>query len=219
MFTHIRVSTSRIPITRSVRPTSRRVAGVVAFALLLGVLAHPAQAQEKGHRHSGAEMRLNLVDANPWVIAIHPEAAGRLRRCLQAKERRLLGIGVADFPPVFPGQTRDRIFIVFDDPDHCPSFIALGLPARDVYDAYYCDGSPDPAYPELHPARLGARNHNTRRQSLYWIPTQPTLIRNAWLGKRTKPGWKSRRAQQPGGSGSRLRGRRTRRERRCLECQ
>ncbi len=149
MFTHIRVSTSRFPITRSVRLTSRRVAGVVAVTLLLGVLAHPAQAQEKMRRGGGAEMRLNLIDAKPGVVAIHPDSGWQITAILQAKNNRLLGIGVPNYPPIFP-HANVTGYLVFKDPDNCPSFLDFAGELM-TYESYYCYSPSTESYPGCIP--------------------------------------------------------------------
>ena len=83
---------------------------------------------------------LNVVNANPWVVPLQPGYAWPITLEMSVRERDILGIGVSDgvgwFPPAAgPG------FLVFDDPDACPSFIPFAFYGQlDAYLAHYCPG-------------------------------------------------------------------------------
>jgi hypothetical protein len=129
------------------------LARIVSAALVLAALAYPAHAQEEKGWSWGPEMRLNLVDANPWVIAIHPDSGWQITALLQAKNNRLLGIGVPWYPPLFPHNNTTG-YLVFDDPDGCPSLIAP-IGQISTYKDFYCLGTPDPDLPECTPPDWG----------------------------------------------------------------
>ena len=148
MFSHTRRSTSRFPIEPTKYRTRVHIARFVSVAIVLAALAYPAQAQEKGWSW-GPEMRLNLVNANPWVIGIHPDSGWQMTVDMQVKNRELLGIGVEWFPPYFP-RTDTRGFLVLDDPDHCPSFIPFSGQFGTFF-TFYCSGTPDPELPDCVP--------------------------------------------------------------------
>jgi hypothetical protein len=83
---------------------------------------------------------LNVVNANPWVVPLQPGHAWPITLTMTVRERDILGIGVSEgvgwFPPAAgPG------FLVFDDPDACPSFIPFTFYGQmDAYLTYYCPG-------------------------------------------------------------------------------
>jgi hypothetical protein len=94
-------------------------------------------------------MRISLVDAGTGVTAIQPDSGWQITALLEAKNGHLLGIGVPFYPPIFP-KTNITGYLVFSDPDQCPSFIQLG-PQIETYLDYYCGGTPDPDYPGCVP--------------------------------------------------------------------
>lgn len=137
------------PLQRSNSQRPGAVAAAVAVAVAALLLAPAATAHEGKGKPSGPAARLELVDANPGVIAIHPASGWQLSALLHVKNGHLLGIGAANYPPVFPGSDRTA-FIVFTDPDGCPSFIELG-PQVDTYADFYCSGEPSSLYPDCEP--------------------------------------------------------------------
>ena len=149
MLSRNRRSTSTFSIEPSWYTTRVHIGRIVTVAIVLAALAFPAQAQEEKGWFWGPEMRLNLVNANPWVIGIHPDSGWQLTIDMQARNRDLLGIGVEWFPPYFP-KTDKRGFLVFDDPDHCPSFIPFSGQLG-TFQTFYCSGTPDPELPDCVP--------------------------------------------------------------------
>ncbi len=149
MFQRIRHFTLRFPIAPARRTNSTDMARIVVAIVVLAALAFPAQAQEEKGWSWGPEMRLNLVNANPWVIGIHPDSGWQLTVDMQARNRELLGIGVEWFPPYFP-RTDKKGFLVFDDPDHCPSFIPFSGQIT-TFHTFYCSATPDPDSPDCVP--------------------------------------------------------------------
>lgn len=129
---------------------ARSAFGLVVLAVL--AFAGTASAQEKWWGCRGPEMRLDLIDASFWPNSsqIQPASGWQITALLRAKECYLEGIGVAGFPPFFPGADQGPIYIVFDDPDGCPSFLDVGTQLG-VHQDYYCDGTPNPDYPGCVP--------------------------------------------------------------------
>ncbi len=148
MFSCNRHAPPWFPIDPSRRTAIVQTARIVSVIIVLAALASPAQTQEKWGNWA-PEMRLNLVNTNPWVIGIHPDSGWQLTVDMQARNRDLLGIGVEFFPPTFP-KSEKRGFLVFDDPDHCPSFIPFSGQTT-TFQIYYCSGTPDPDLPNCVP--------------------------------------------------------------------
>jgi len=96
---------------------------------------------------------MNVVDANPWVVPLQPGYAWPITLTMTVRERDILGIGVSEgvgwFPPAAgPG------FLVFEDPDSCPSFIPFTFYGQELaYLTHYCpgQGSYDLVYPGCTP--------------------------------------------------------------------
>jgi hypothetical protein len=185
MFPRNRHSAFRILIGPPKCTTRVYLTGVVSLAIVLTALAYPAQAQEKTGWSRGPEMRLFLADTNPWVIAIHPDSGWQITALMQAKRNELLGIGVPWYPPLFP-HSNVTGYLVFDDPDSCPSFLDLGGEIM-AYESYYCAGTPTEAYPGCVPP--------------YWpddaawpfglpacAPTDPPAARQDWIAALTESG-------------------------------
>jgi hypothetical protein len=123
----------------------------LAAILTLVLISGTVEAQDKGRGCRSTEMRLELTDIrSPWVTAIHPTSGWQITALLRAKECALEGIGVAGFPPHFPGADQGPIYIVFDDPDHCPSFLGPGTQLG-VHHDFFCEGTPNPEYPDCEP--------------------------------------------------------------------
>lgn len=68
-------------------------------------------------------VRLNVVRSTPDVVHIEPTSGWPLTIELRARNNRLEGIGRPTVgTAVFPAEN-NQAFLVFDDPDNCPSFI------------------------------------------------------------------------------------------------
>lgn len=113
-------------------------------------VAGGATAGEEEDLKWGFQPKLSLAVIVPWGndVALQDDGGFALTLQMSAWESKILGIGVEDWPPTLPG-IQDTGYLVFEDPDGCPSFIAQGFQAG-VYTALYCDGTP-PEYPDCLP--------------------------------------------------------------------
>jgi hypothetical protein len=93
---------------------------------------------------------LNLSVIVPWAgdIALQDDGGFALTLEMFAWERDILGIGVTSWPPTLPGAGGIG-YLVFDDPDGCPSFIDPGFQSG-AYRSVYCDGT-TPEWPDCQP--------------------------------------------------------------------
>lgn len=124
----------------------RRAAAVGgALLVLLPLLTGTAGAQQAEPKWwGGEELRLDLVGTTYWVEGIQPAGGWPLTVSLQAKNWELLGIGTEVTPPTYPAAERTG-YLVFDDPDGCPSFVGVGWQLQ-AYDAYHCQDPPSEVY-------------------------------------------------------------------------
>jgi len=100
-------------------------------------MANPAAAQVDQKRWCpGPEVWLNMIDANPWVVNINQANGWQITASMTIPDCHLLGIGTPSVPPLYPF-TDDTGYIVFDDPNPCPSFISFTNQLL-VYEDYYC---------------------------------------------------------------------------------
>ncbi len=150
MLSHQHAGTDRVPRSGSASAASGRIVLGVIVVMVFALLAGTVGAQEKGHQRGRNELRLELVDTqNPRVVAIHPDSGWQITALFRAKENRLLGIGVPYYPPLFP-HTDVTGFLVFKDPDNCPSFLDFGGEIM-AYESYYCYSPQTEAYPGCVP--------------------------------------------------------------------
>lgn len=141
---------ARRPFRNRSRAGHPRFVATAVVLILAGCLIAPeAAAQDSKCKPAGPAARLELVDASPGVVAIHPASGWQLSALLRIKNGRLLGIGAAYYPPVFPDLDRTA-FIVFADPDACPSFVDFGGQLL-AYESAYCSDPPVEAYPGCEP--------------------------------------------------------------------
>jgi hypothetical protein len=145
----ISIASSKVSAVRAKKIPNEALLVSAALLVAICLAAPPAAAQDAKGWYWGPEMRLNLIDANPWVTAIHPDSGWQITALLQAKDRRLLGIGVASYPPTFPNANTTG-YLVFEDPDTCPSFLELEGEVM-AYESYYCFSPPTEAYPGCIP--------------------------------------------------------------------
>ncbi len=119
----------------------------VAIAIALAVVAVPADAKKppKPPKH---ELNLDVVVPKGHDTALQFSSGWALTLHMRTDESRLLGIGKADYPPTLPGLGVNG-WLVFDDPDGCPSFIT-GLEGA-IYKSVYCDHVPSSDYPLCDP--------------------------------------------------------------------
>lgn len=98
---------------------------------------------------------LDLSVIVPWGhnIALQDDGGFALTLQMSAREYKILGIGVESWPPTLPGAGHNG-YLVFDDPDGCPSFIGQGFQSG-AYVSFYCDGTgtewPDCVPPDWGP--------------------------------------------------------------------
>ena len=121
--------------TRMRRWRNHATAAAVIVAILL--IANPGVAQTEQKRWCfGSKVRLDMVDANPWVVNIQQANGWQITASMTIPDCHLLGIGTPSVPPVFPF-VDDTGYFVFDNPDQCPSFLAFTNQLL-VYEDYYC---------------------------------------------------------------------------------
>jgi hypothetical protein len=93
---------------------------------------------------------IDMVNANPWVVNIHQESGWQITASMTIRDCYLDGIGVANPPPVYPfenypGSIVDTGWMVFEDPDQCPSFVSIEDQVG-AYESLYCEDSPFEVY-------------------------------------------------------------------------
>lgn len=121
-------------------PLARYPAGLVALALFFlpgAILADDPDTD--GEAIGVHEIHLTLPGVRFNKVTIEPESGWPLTAVLTANEQKLLGIGVPVTPPLFPARENTG-FLLFDDPDGCPSFIAEGFQSES-------GGCPPPPWP------------------------------------------------------------------------
>lgn len=140
---------------RTDQPWNRK--GLLKAVTILLVLSaatagYAADEEEDLKWWNPPEMTLTAIV--PWgnQTALQFNGGWALTLQITASERRLLGIGVTDYPPTLPGLGTQG-WLVFDDPDGCPSFIE-GLEGV-IYKSVICDGIPSTDYPQCDPSEWG----------------------------------------------------------------
>ena len=122
-----------------------------ATLVLVLTIAVTAVAQEEADTKWWNPPELSLSVIVPWGndVALQDDGGFALTLQMSAWERDLLGIGVQSYPPTLPGE-RNTGWLVFDDPDGCPSFMELFTQAN-AYTGYYCYGSGTGDFPNCIP--------------------------------------------------------------------
>ena len=170
-------------LTRSCRTGAQSrltPAAILLLASLLVATASPVAAQDgQAKWWSGNELRLNLVNSIYWVEAIHANGGWQITVNMQAKDRKLLGIGMPSSPPLFPA-TDQTGFLVFDDPDSCPSFLALGWQVG-AYESMYCFDTPTETYPGCTPPDWSEDPNWPTVPGFPDCPPDGIDERNAWI--------------------------------------
>ena len=119
---------------------------VVAMAM---AVAGAVSAQEEDLKWwVPPELNLRVTVPMGDDIALQDDGGFALTIEMFAWERNILGIGVENWPPTLPG-IGPKGFLVFDDPDGCPSFIAQGFQTT-AYVSVYCNGT-TPDWPDCQP--------------------------------------------------------------------
>lgn len=96
---------------------------------------------------------LRVINANPWIVTLQPSSAWSITVDMTVRERDILGIGVPQAPPFLPPRSTPG-YLVFEDPDSCPSFIRFSFDSQELaYLSYYCpaDVSSPLTYPGCTP--------------------------------------------------------------------
>jgi hypothetical protein len=101
---------------------------------------------------------VTLTTLVPWgpQTALQPHSGWALTLHMTAAESRMLGIGKEMYPPIYPGL--DALgngspgWLLFDDPDGCPSFLPFVF-QQNVYEEAVCGGG-SLEYPDCHPEPL-----------------------------------------------------------------
>jgi hypothetical protein len=127
--------------------------GWMLAVLLTVVVVGPIAAQEA----QGDPKRwwnpptLDLQVLAPWgnEIALQDDGGFALTLHMTAWENDVLGIGKVAYPPTLPGD-KSPGYLVFEDPDGCPSFLSIGTQAM-VYADVHCYETPPMAWPDCEP--------------------------------------------------------------------
>jgi hypothetical protein len=113
-------------------------------------------AQEPERWWNPPEVTLTAIV--PWgpQTALQPHSGWALTLQMTAAEHRLLGIGKETYPTIFPGLDAlgngSSGWLLFDDPDGCPSFLPYNFQQNVYIDAVCGGGSLE--YPDCHPEPL-----------------------------------------------------------------
>jgi len=122
--------------------------------VLVGMAAITAVAAEEEETKWWIPPELGLSVVVPWGndIAIQDDGGFALTLQMSAWEHKILGIGVKSYPPTLPGE-RTPGWLVFDDPDGCPSFIDPSFQAT-AYVSVFCNQNPAD-WPDCQPPDWG----------------------------------------------------------------
>jgi len=121
--------------------TRNRLWGTLTLLLvgLAAVTAVAAEDEEDLKWWNPPELALSVIV--PWGndIALQDDGGFALTLQMSAWESKILGIGVESWPPTLPG-AGPAGYLVFEDPDGCPSFIDQGFQSG-AYVSFYCTGT------------------------------------------------------------------------------
>jgi hypothetical protein len=83
---------------------------------------------------------LDVASSNPWVVPLEGSSAWPITLNMTVRERDIIGIGTPYGPPFLPPKAGPG-YLVFEDPDACPSFIPFQFDSQELaYLTYYCPG-------------------------------------------------------------------------------
>jgi hypothetical protein len=126
--------------------------------VMVATVAGTATATEEEDLKWGWQPEVNLSVVVPWgnQTALHFGTGWALTLHMTASENRMIGIGKEVYPPFFPGLdilgNGDDGWLVFEDPDGCPSFYGIGWQEAVYLDAVCGGGSLE--FPDCHPEPL-----------------------------------------------------------------
>lgn len=124
------------------RSRTRKSTLLVLAILVAMAVTSTVAAQEDAELKWGSRYELGLQVLVPWGrdVALQDDGGFALTLQMTAWENNLLGIGKANYPPVMPGD-KDRGWLIFDDPDSCPSFVNIIWQAG-AYESTHCFDPP-----------------------------------------------------------------------------
>ncbi len=129
-----------------------------AVLMVAVVFAAVAAAEDDPETKWWNPPEVTLTTLVPWgpQTALQPHSGWALTLHMTASEARMLGIGKEFYPTFFPGLNAlgdgSRGWLVFDDPDGCPSFLPYDT-QQSVYEDAVCGGG-SLEYPDCHPEPL-----------------------------------------------------------------
>lgn len=138
--------------------TRERLSRALALILVGAAAITTVAAGEEEDLKWGNPPEVTLTAVVPWgpQTALQPHSGWALTLQMTAAESRMLGIGKEVYPTLFPGVdflgNGSRGWLVFDDPDGCPSFLPY-IFQQNVYSAAVCGGG-SLEYPDCHPEPL-----------------------------------------------------------------
>ncbi len=128
---------------------------IMAIVLVLSAATAGYAADDEEDLKWWNPPEVSLMTVVPWghQTALQPRSGWALTLHMTAIERRMQGIGKETYPPLFPGLdllgNGDNGWLVFEDPDGCPSFLPFQF-QQNVYADAVCGGG-SLEWPDCHP--------------------------------------------------------------------